>query len=291
MKLQQKLVWNLTGKSTMNQPFLNDGYHNRYRDVTETTWMTAPETCSAAVRAHTEWIPQLEIKLTNQTDLGVHRAAVLASVLLKLRHRVPAQSSISPCCLLCRLRLRRDATLRWTNTWTAADNRAPPFNVPPPSTVKMPPHTHTVTHTPCCKHTLTTTHPQLICMQTQTHTPPEARTHLQSLTCFSSDVSIFSHVNTHLHTYTCMCSKPRTKLRTLTSRNRDRAKQTWTKHSPKQHEEFVNMRKMLTWAKGAAGVHCVSHSDYSHLLVTEKEVCVNLGGKEKSNSAAFTVIM
>lgn len=79
------------------------------------------------------------------------------------------------------------------------------------------------------------------------HTPPEARTHLQSLTCFSSDVNIVSHVNTehicslstHTHSWIyvcmcmCMCSKPRIKLRTLTFRNRDRAKQTWNKHSPK----------------------------------------------------------
>lgn len=54
------------------------------------------------------------------------------------------------------------------------------------------------------------------------------------------------------------------------------------------------MRKMLTWAEGAAGVYCVSHSDYSRLLVTKTAVCVNLGREEKKkkeSSAAFTQLL
>lgn len=136
-------------------------------------------------------------------------------------------------------------------------------------------------------------------MQTQTHTSRGKNTSPVSDMLLLRRQHRFprEHIcslSTHTHSWIyvcmcmCMCSKPRIKLRTLTFRNRDRAKQTWNKHSPKQHEKFVNMRKMLTWAKGAAGVHCVSHSDYSRLLATETAVCVNLGGKEKSDSAAFT---
>lgn len=132
---------------------------------------------------------------------------------------------------------------------------------------------------------------RLIC----THTPQQtivAILQLQPLIAFFHiSTRPFPHahrcnLNTHRHTHTHITA--RIVVETLTFRNQARAKKHKSKHSPWQHNKCFNIWKMLTCAKGAAGVHCVSHSDYSHLLVTKTAVCVTLGGKKRESWVAFT---
>lgn len=122
-------------------------------------------------------------------------------------------------------------------------------------------------------------------MHTFAVTRPDANTpstQLQSLSCFSSDVNTSVPTCTHMRSkWTHTHIEPSIKVETSTSRNQDRAKQNINQTLPWQHDMFVNMRKMLTCAKGAAGVHCVSHSDYR----------ANLNGKKiREFSGIHTVI-